>query len=303
MHDIDKMRESVSLPDEAARAGLKLEQDGHEFICCCPFHGEDTPSFTIYPGKDRVWRFFCFGCKERGDVIDFISKLKGCSIGDAIRIIAGDLNMPNREPVKVAKGRNVYEGIEVLPKPPAALYAKRPVTVYNPKRAGMKTKDGRPRDWNKFSPSMVFPYFKADGSFFGYVVRHELHDGGKETPMLMYVRLKDGTETWCRYPFPKPRPLYGLRGINDSTKQVFVVEGEKCRDALRKISDGRRCIVSWCGGSYGVEHTDWSPVFGLDVIIWPDNDMPGLGTANKIAEIVAKGGAKPRILSTVGYAS
>jgi DNA primase catalytic core len=37
----------------------------------CPFHAEDTPSCVIYPDQQR---FHCYGCNERGDVIDWVMK-------------------------------------------------------------------------------------------------------------------------------------------------------------------------------------------------------------------------------------
>lgn len=51
---------------------------------------------------------------------------------------------------------------------------------------------------------------------------------------------------WARFPFSKPRPLYGLDMIRDA-KQVIVVEGEKCRNALAKATG--RTVVSWPGGT------------------------------------------------------
>ena len=50
---------------------LQLEQKGHRFWACCPFHNEKTPSFTI---DNEEGIYFCFGCKESGDVIKFIQK-------------------------------------------------------------------------------------------------------------------------------------------------------------------------------------------------------------------------------------
>ncbi|MEK1898351.1 MAG: hypothetical protein AAAB19_02225, partial [Rhizobium sp.] len=135
----------------------------------------------------------------------------------------------------------------------------------------------------------------ADGSLSGYVLRHDLADGAKETPMVMFVRLPDGTETWCRFPFPKPRPIYGLQDIGD--RQVLIVEGEKCRDRLHESSG--RAVVSWAGGTQGVKHTDWSPLSGRDVLIWPDFDAPGMAAANEIAAQLASLGSRVRL---VGFA-
>lgn len=47
----------------------------------CPFHEERTPSFFIFPDN----HYFCFGCSEHGDAIDFCMKLKGYDFKEAVR--------------------------------------------------------------------------------------------------------------------------------------------------------------------------------------------------------------------------
>lgn len=273
--DIGELRVNVSLSDTAAQYGLKLERDGYEFVACCPFHAEDTPSFTIFTGKDHVQRFHCFGCGEHGDIVDFVEKIKGVGKAEAIKILGGGRAPDNVQPRKV-EARDIYAGIVPLP-PAGDIVAGRTVKLFNPKRAGTDMQ------WGSFAPSMVFPYRREDGSLIGYVLRRNLRDGGKETPMVMFCRLPDGTETWCRYPFPKPRPLYRLDQLRDG--QVIIVEGEKCADFLAKATG--RNFVSWAGGTYGVRHADWSPLAGRSVVIWPDADDPGLNTANEIATRLA----------------
>lgn len=290
--DIDNIRRDVSLADLAAQFGVKLERDGQEFVACCPFHAEDTPSFTIFRGKDGVERFHCFGCGggpngKGGDVLDFVQAIKGVDLREAISILGGNAtSRPNVQPRKI-EVRDVYEGIAPLDPPGTLIEKGKRVRLYNPKRRGSE------REWGSFAPSMVFPYRNLDGSLIGYVLRHDMQ-GGKETPMVMFVRLPDGTATWCRFPFPKPRPLYGLDQIGDA-RQVIVVEGEKCRDKLIKATG--RTVVSWPGGTQGVKHCDWSPLAGRNVVIWPDADEPGLTTAHEIGGILAELGATPRIMA------
>lgn len=288
--DVERLRRDVSLSDTAAQYGLSLQRDGQEFIACCPFHSEDTPSFTIFTGKDRVERFHCFGCGEKGDVLDFVQKIKGVDLREAIKILGGgDTSRPNVQPRKV-EVRDIYAGIVPLDPPDEPIEAGKRVKLYNPKRKG------DPTEWGGFSPSMVFPYRRDDGSLIGYVLRHELRDG-KETPMVMFVRLPDGTETWCRYPFPKPRPLYGLDRLGDA-RQVIVVEGEKCRDALAKRTG--RTVVSWPGGTQGVKHCDWSPLAGRNIVKWPDADNPGEETVDVIGAILVGLGCTYRFLDVTG---
>ncbi len=45
---------------------------GH-YTGLCPFHEEDTPSFTIYPDTDS---YFCFGCQASGSSSWLLKKLE-----------------------------------------------------------------------------------------------------------------------------------------------------------------------------------------------------------------------------------
>lgn len=267
--DIDNLRADNPLPDVALSFGVSLEKDGHEFEACCPFHEENTPSFTLFVGQDGAWRYHCFGCGERGDVLDFVQKIKGCDFKEALKILGGEVRRDNIAPRSAAQARDVYAGIEPL-EPEKELAAGKRVKLWNPKRERFGT----------ITPSMVFPYRSRSGAITGYVLRHDLKDGGKETPMVMWCRLTSGETEWCRYPFPKPRPLFGLERIDDG-KQVIIAEGEKCATVGSAVTG--RCFMSWAGGTYGVNHADWSPLTGRSVVIWPDADAPGLATAHEIA--------------------
>lgn len=287
--DIERLRRDILLSDTAAGFGLRMEKDGREWIACCPFHAEDTPSFTIFTGKDHVQRFHCFGCGEHGDVLDYVRSLKGVDLREAIKILGGgSTDRPNVER-KHVEVRDPYAGITPVD-PAGSIEVGRKVTIYNPKRAGTEL------EWGTFTPSMVFPYRRADGSLMGYVLRRDLRDGGKETPMVMWVRLPDGRTVWARFPFAKPRPLYGLDTVGGA-RQVIVVEGEKCRDKLARATS--RTVVSWAGGTQGVKHTDWSPLAKRNVVIWPDADRPGLGTADEIAAILVEFGATVRVMNVM----
>lgn len=273
MDDIDRLRLENSVSDFAFQEGVVLQKNGDEWEGCCPFHQEDTPSFTIFRGKDGVERFHCFGCGERGDIIDFVEKLKGISKREALKYLGGGQSVPNITPKRTAEARDIYAGITPIFGHEQRITAGKPVRLYNPKRA-----EDPDRRWGSFVPSAIYPYHKQDGTFVGYVLRHEL-PGGKETPMVCRVALADGSECWSRFPFPKPRPLYRAERL--VVGQVIVTEGEKCADKL--ATSILRQTVSWAGGTFGIRHTDWSPLAGRSVLLWPDVDAPG---AAAIAEII-----------------
>ena len=48
----------------------------------CPFHEEREGSFTVYGDTER---WYCFGCGEGGDVLDFLQRIEGLSLPEAIR--------------------------------------------------------------------------------------------------------------------------------------------------------------------------------------------------------------------------
>ena len=69
---------------------IHLEKKGGKYWACCPFHNEKTPSFTV--NEDEGF-FYCFGCKEAGDVIKFVQKYESCDFPEAVAILAKNAGM------------------------------------------------------------------------------------------------------------------------------------------------------------------------------------------------------------------
>ena len=69
---------------------VRLRQRGRTAVGLCPFHGEKTPSFTVYPETSS---FYCFGCGAGGDTITFIKKIENLSYIDAVRFLADRCGM------------------------------------------------------------------------------------------------------------------------------------------------------------------------------------------------------------------
>jgi DNA primase len=51
----------------------------------CPFHDERTPSFNVTPSKGL---YYCFGCGEGGDAIDFVEKTQHVNFVEALEYLA-----------------------------------------------------------------------------------------------------------------------------------------------------------------------------------------------------------------------
>jgi len=70
---------------------VQLKKKGANWMACCPFHKEKTPSFSVSPTKEI---FYCFGCHKGGDVFSFVKEIEGVGYGEAIKIVADRIGMP-----------------------------------------------------------------------------------------------------------------------------------------------------------------------------------------------------------------
>ncbi|MEO0032107.1 MAG: hypothetical protein RIS94_1865 [Pseudomonadota bacterium] len=86
--NIDAIRRDNPLPDVAGKL-VALRPAGREWVACCPFHSDRSPSFTIYHGGER---FHCFGCGASGDVLDFVQRAYAVDLIEAARMLgAGEV--------------------------------------------------------------------------------------------------------------------------------------------------------------------------------------------------------------------
>ena len=88
---------------------------------------------------------------------------------------------------------------------------------------------------------------------------------------------------------PEPRPLYNQPGIAQSG-QVILVEGEKCAQALMEM--GICATTAMHGAKAPVDKTDWTPLAGKAVLIWPDRDKPGWEYADRASQALLMAGAR-----------
>lgn len=64
---------------------IKLTKKGRNYFGLCPFHGEDTPSFSVSPEKQI---YHCFGCGKGGNVTSFIMEIENLSFIEALKHLA-----------------------------------------------------------------------------------------------------------------------------------------------------------------------------------------------------------------------
>ena len=85
-----KLRSDIA---DVVSSYVTLRRSGRNLVGLCPFHGEKTPSFNVYPDNGS---FYCFGCHVGGDVISFVRKIEKLDYLEAVRFLAdrAGLQMP-----------------------------------------------------------------------------------------------------------------------------------------------------------------------------------------------------------------
>ena len=61
---------------------IPLRKNGANFIACCPFHSEKSPSFVVSEAKGM---FKCFGCGKGGDALNFIKEYEKIDFSEAVK--------------------------------------------------------------------------------------------------------------------------------------------------------------------------------------------------------------------------
>ncbi|MEL0022035.1 MAG: AAA family ATPase, partial [Rickettsiales bacterium] len=113
------------------------------------------------------------------------------------------------------------------------------------------------------APDNQYQYLDRDGNIIATVRRYNTENGKT-------FRVWDAVAGKAQQPTPKP--LYNIPGILDADEIVFV-EGEKAADAV--IAAGFVATSLMSGGNSRLDKTDFSPIAGKNVLLWPDNDDVG----------------------------
>jgi len=235
---------------------VPLKRAGANYVACCPFHTEKSPSFTVSQTKQF---YHCFGCGAHGTAIGFMIEYSGMGFIDAVKDLAQIAGMQVPE-TKFEKPRNKTEegddlhevmlkaaqyyrqqlkstprAIEYLKKrglsgeiakefgigyaPAAWQNLQAAFTDYNAKSlvaAGLVIQGDEGKRYDRFRDRIVFPIVDTRGHIIGF--------GGRV--------LDQGEPKYLNSPetalFEKGRELYGLyqgrRAIRDAGC-VIVVEG------------------------------------------------------------------------------
>lgn len=310
-YPIDRAIEDFSGARLKARFG-QGDRMGH-----CPFHDDANPSMSVRPGKGR-FRCHASGCGANGDVFDFISMIRSVGFGEAVLLAAEKIGLepPRSSRPRVARsprsprvdnrsggGIDPFElrECDLVPAFPGirAPRAGRSFPAWHP---GGGRASGPGVKW--YRPQMIHVYRDIKRRPIMAVLRClRGGDGGKYFIPIRVGRIQEGAPDFvvddrdrrAGWIVGGPgsgrrKPIYGMedagKWIADGGSRILIVEGEKTRDAARRLIGQRSDASDWLvlspmGGHGACLYADWSAFMwetrhrglsGATFAVWPDAD-------------------------------
>jgi DNA primase len=105
----DEIKERLDIVDVVSGYLPSLKKAGRYYKAQCPFHGERTPSFVVFPER-QSWR--CFGaCSRGGDVLSFVMGVEKLEFGDAVKLLAHRAGVAIERYRRASKAPNILHKI------------------------------------------------------------------------------------------------------------------------------------------------------------------------------------------------
>jgi hypothetical protein len=230
--------------------------------CTCPAHEDKNPSASLISDGTGHHRVFCHTCNKAWDVYDLRAMASGRSVGDELKATAQQAQPVKRAPVE---------------EKPLILATKQEVIAYA-KRFGNPTK------WYTYGP-------KESPAII--VARIEKEDGKKTFRQFTPTTGGYAAKNLCER---GTLPLYRQDEARDHDV-VLIVEGEKSCDAAWSI--GIPATTSAMGAEKW-DWSDWRAMSGKRVVLWADNDEPGVRHMTGLGEHLAQIGCVVQRIDHVG---
>lgn len=312
---------------------VTLKRRGANYIACCPFHNEKTPSFSVSPSKGI---YKCFGCGKSGTAVGFVMEHESLSYVEALRYLARKYH------IEVVEKEETAEDIAARQRSESLLLVSEYAQQFF--RESLETEEGRavgrayfrsrgledatiakyglgwaPSDRRIFVDDAKKKGYKDEYLIdTGLVNRYD--DGRLVTPFFDRVvfpihsvsgrviafgaRTLRGDKTVAKYVnsketeiYVKSRSLYGIWfAKNEMARQdkCYLVEGYL--DVLSMHQLGITNTVASSGTSLTVEQVRLIKKFTGNVTIMYDGDAAGIHAAERGVGLVLKEGMNVKVV-------
>ena len=139
----------------------------------------------------------------------------------------------------------------------------------------------------KLKPSNTWIYRDANGDIILYVCRYQPNGEKFYLPWAFWKQTHGSftIQSWRHFMPPNFNTIYNLDRVVTSTGLIVICEGEKAADAAERLIP--ECVATTSrNGAGAAGKADWSPLFGRNVLLWPDNDPNGFHYANTVQTIL-----------------
>lgn len=328
-HKIQEIIEANDIIETIEQEGIKLKKFGKTYKTCCPFHNEKTPSFIVYPESQN---FVCFGCGEKGDVVDFIMKHKNLSFPDAIHELADKKNITIKENKPSPEAQKIHDEKETILKiyeiatrfyesileidEEKKQYAENRFTKETIKKWSIGSSSSRWNDLYSYLRSNNIEHKDIINSGLCRNGEHGTYDFFRERLMFpiknkqgktiaFSARIINSNNNSPKYinsseniVYQKKKTLFGLNFAWREIKKYdvcVIVEGNA--DVIKLHEIGIQNVVAACGTALNVEQIEEIGKYTKKICLLYDSDNAGQNASKKNAELILSLGYNVLILN------
>ncbi len=287
---------------------IELKKTGANFKACCPFHGEETPSFVVSPAKQI---YHCFGCGVGGDSIKFVMEYEKLSYPEALEKLASmanvslehDNNFKKIDSSIIVKVNEYYQKLLTHNEESKAYLKSRGISDFSIEKFEvgfashsndtinfLKTNflnladakefgiidTGQNGLYSRFIDRITFPIYTINGTVVGF---------GGRTITGHNAKYVNSPQTKL---FNKSRLLYGYNLAKEAIyKQKTVIVTEGYLDVIMLHQAGFSNAVATLGTALTAEHLPLLKRGEPKVIVAYDGDKAGLNAAYKASLLLS----------------
>ena len=311
--DVRRVRDQTDIV-QIINQHTQLRKVGTRWQGLCPFHDENTPSFSV---NYELGVYYCFGCRASGDAITFVREKENLDFAGAVEYLAARANISLRYTDKnenenrgrrkelldlVGKAVDFYHDC-LLNRPearPARDYLK--LRGYNSEIAKRFSLGWAPAEWDELSKHLkVSADDLKDAGLGGLSRRGEQYDffrdrvmfpifnekgepigfGGRQLPDGEGPKYKNTSDAAKIY--SKSQVLYGLNWAKTEAgrlSEIVVCEGYT--DVIGAHLAGVERAVATCGTALTEDHAQKLKRFAPRVVLAFDADNAGQNAAERV---------------------
>lgn len=307
---------------------VNLKRRGKTLVGLCPFHGEKTPSFTVYPDSAS---FYCFGCGVGGDVFTFTGLIENLDYIESVKLLAerSGITLPQDgydDSMQRLKKRiydinrdtaRFFHSYLLSPGGKAALdyLTGRGLTLKTIKHFGL---GAAPDSWDALTLHLKEKgYTEADmlaANVIGKSQRGSFYDRFRNRVMFPIINIRGNIIAFSgrampgedkqggKYVNTSDTPVYkkseNLFGINFAksvcSERVILVEGNM--DVISLHQAGFENAVAPLGTSFTAEQANLLSRYTKEIVLMLDADAAGQKAIKRASEILEKTGLSVRVV-------